>query len=137
MLNANTFIVAHAMCIHPFHFLVPSGPPQNFRISEVSTNFIVLRWEPPLSEDQNGIITGYVVSVTPASSGTPYELTTSATQLVVPSLMPYSVYNFAVAAKTSVGTGPFTTTITQRLEPDGKHSIIVITKLQIILLLGS
>ena len=67
---------------------------------------IVLTWLPPLQA--NGVIQGYIVNVTgltqPELSLTYLPTDTTFT---VTSLHPYYLYQCAVAARTSAGSGPF------------------------------
>ena len=91
-----------------FFFLthtVPSGPPQSVSVVPNSTT-INLNIEEPLPEHQNGIITGYLVSLTQASSGRRQEFSPSRSTITIPSLTPYTRYFITVAAKTINGTGP-------------------------------
>ncbi|KAJ8311643.1 hypothetical protein KUTeg_010998 [Tegillarca granosa] len=39
----------------------PDGPPQNFTLETASSTSIIVRWEPPALELQNGVITGYKI----------------------------------------------------------------------------
>ena len=85
---------------------VPSGPPLSV-VAVLSTPYsITLSWSLPRSTDRNGIITGYTMRVTAASS-TIFQGSTTATSYTVSSLSPYTRYNCSVAAKTIIGTGPF------------------------------
>ena len=38
---------------------VPADPPQNVTLEAASSKSLIVRWEPPPPESQNGIITGY------------------------------------------------------------------------------
>jgi neogenin len=38
---------------------VPADPPQNVTVEAASSKSLIVRWEPPPPESQNGIITGY------------------------------------------------------------------------------
>ena len=101
---------------------VPSGPPQDFEVTQVSVTSVSLAWNSPRPEHRNGLIIGYVVNVMGGADS--YQRTSTATQLTVESLLTYSAYSFAVAARTSVGTGPFSMTITQRTTADSKTQIL-------------
>ena len=108
-----------------FTIIAPSSPPQGIEVSSFSSNFVNLSWSSPRPEHRNGIITGYVINVTLEDTGASYQLTSQTTQLTVESLVPNGLYAFAVAAQTSVGTGPFSMTIMQRT--DRKHTSEVLT----------
>ena len=43
--------------------LVPSSPPRNLGVRNVSSRSVVLRWEEPHQIDWNGDITQYTVSI--------------------------------------------------------------------------
>ena len=68
---------------------------------------VKLSWQPPFIEDQNGVITLYTVNVTSVTAGYMMTLSTSDTELTVTELDPFTLYNFTVAAATSIGSGPF------------------------------
>ena len=38
---------------------VPADPPQNVTVEASSSKSLIVRWEPPPPESQNGVITGY------------------------------------------------------------------------------
>jgi neogenin len=40
------------------HSDVPADPPQNVTVEAASSKAIIVRWEPPPKESQNGVITG-------------------------------------------------------------------------------
>ena len=85
---------------------VPSGAPQSFTAISTGITTISLAWQLPLPEERNGIITGYTVSLSSVSSAETRRLTTTATNLTVTSLTPYTTYECIIAAFTSIGEGP-------------------------------
>ena len=86
--------------------------------SAVSSVSIILTWSPPPEDTQNGVIRLYRVRVLEVDTGTlaMYDLTE--TSLALNSLHPYYVYQCSVAAVT-VGTGPFSDTLSIRTREDG------------------
>ena len=81
-------------------------------------------WDPPLPEQQNGPIVTYtivIVTVETAES----QFTTNDTNLILNSLMPYTTYEWTVAAHTTAGMGPFSSPATVRTSPDGKWVFLV------------
>ena len=76
-------------------------------------------WVIPLPEQQNGPIVGYTVRVVRVDNGDTVEFDTTNTTLMVDSLVPYTSYEWTVAARTSVGTGPFSSPVTERTLQDG------------------
>ena len=100
--------------------VVPSGPPHNLHGAVIAADSITLTWGLPLLEDQNGVITGYVVLVTQANSGRSYQVNSNTTNLNLTSLTPNSLYTFAVAAQTRRGRGPYSNSVTLHTSTDGK-----------------
>lgn len=73
-----------------------------------SHNSIFISWNPPATEDQNGVITGYTVNVTSLRSEETQQFFLMAAQnLSVDSLTPHTTYSCKVAAHTAIGAGPF------------------------------
>ena len=90
----------------------PSGAPQNITVSATSPFEADVSWSPPLDEQQNGIITNYVINVTEDATGEIFQESTSNTSHTIDNnLRPYYTYTFEIAAETSVGLGPFSSGI--------------------------
>ena len=69
---------------------------------------IFLSWDPPLFEEQNGVITGYTVNVTNLRREETLQFAVMDSQnLSIGSLLPHTTYACIVAACTIVGAGPF------------------------------
>ena len=103
-------------CLHP----APETAPLQFRVQVTDSRTLVLSWEPPLPEDRNGIIINYTVNITEMETGTQFQLVTDNTNITAFSLHPYYTYSCTVAAKTSVGLGPYTTPRPVQMPEDGK-----------------
>ncbi len=115
-----------------FYLIAPSGPPKSLSVSVQSAQSIELNWQPPSPSDQNGVITGYIIVVTPLITGISQRLITAVTTtLLVPNLAPYTNYICIVAAMTAIGRGPFTTVITVQTLEAGKL-VIFITRIGMI-----
>ena len=99
----------------------PGSSPQNFNATETSSDSVSLTWDPPEAEQQNGVITGYVINVTVAMTEETFQLISSGNRLTVTveSLMPFTTYNFVIAAQTSAGIGPFSITISAQTDEAG------------------
>ena len=86
----------------------PSGHPLQVAGSSMSPTTILLTWSPPSMSDHNGVLTGYVIQATEIDTQLTIQHTTSvANNFTISSLNPFSNYLCTVAAKTSVGLGPF------------------------------
>ena len=102
-----------------YYATAPNGAPQNYTGEANSSRSAVLTWEPPLVEDQNGIIIGYVINVTVVETGEIFQLFSTTNTLTVNTLSPYTTYICIIAARTSIGLGPFSTTFTVQTPEDG------------------
>ena len=79
-----------------------------------------------MSEDQNGIITGYILNVTSLEMGETEELFTESTGYILDPVRPYTLYSAAVAAQTDVGRGPFSVSISVQTLEDGVFIIKIV-----------
>ena len=100
---------------------MPSGYPQRFEAAATSSKTSTLTWDPPNFEDRNGIIIDYVINITSAHTNETTEYASNTTTLTLTTLSPYTTYYCIVAARTSVGTGPFSSVLRFQTPPDGKQ----------------
>ena len=84
-----------------------------------SSRVILLQWNPPLPTEQNGIIIGYKVNVTPIVGGEKFSYETTEYFLYVLGLEPHTTYECIIAARTSVGMGPFSEIVTVQTSEEG------------------
>lgn len=105
------------------HIIAPSGTPLNFAANANSSRVVILSWEPPQLQQQNGDITGYIVAVIPIIGGERMNYETDEHSLVVEGLLPHTTYECIVAAMTSVGTGPFSRIVTVDTHEEGKYRL--------------
>lgn len=106
------------------YFLAPSGPPLNIVTEVNGSRVILLQWDPPLAQDQNGIIVSYRVNVTSIVGGERFYFETSDNYLSVSGLTPHTIYECIVSAMTRVGTGPFSGIVTVQTSAEGNISLI-------------
>ena len=66
----------------------------------------VLMWDPLPSDQQNGVVTGYVINVTVQETGQTFLLFSNTTTLTVQT-RPFRTFICVIAAQTSAGPGPF------------------------------
>ena len=76
-------------------------------------------WDPPAADEQNGLITEYILNVTEADSGETIQLFSPTTMLAVDILQPFTTYYLIIAASTIVGRGPFSTIVMLQMPEDG------------------
>ena len=113
--------------VQPVH-AVPSAAPQHISVSASTPRSAVVRWRDPPLDDQNGQIVHYVVRYFPAddrSSVREEEVEAAEGQddvieHVVDQLQPFTTYEFAVAAATAAGQGPFSDHSSVTMPQDGK-----------------
>lgn len=93
-----------------------------FTRSIQSSTSITFSWNPPRSEDQNGRITAYTISITETGSGSTMQRVVPGLQttITVSSLLPFTAYFCSIAASTTVGSGPFSTILTVNTPEDSK-----------------
>ena len=110
-------------CYYHLNFcpVVPTGPPQGVEVQSETSTTLVLSWQPPAPENQNGIIVHYKVNITEMETGRLLSFTAvNTTTLSVSTLHPFYTYTCIVAAVT-VGIGPYSTTVEVELPEDGKE----------------
>ena len=110
-------------CYYHLNFcpVVPSGPPQGVEVQSETSTTLVLSWQPPAPENQNGIIVHYKVNITEMETGRLLSFTAvNTTTLSVNMLHPFYTYTCIVAAVT-VGIGPYSATVEVELPEDGKE----------------
>ena len=86
----------------------PNSPPHNYAGVALSSRSIVLTWDPPPAEQQNGIITGYLVNVTELETGEVTAMFTESHNVTLYPLQPFTTYGTLVSAQTVAGRGPTT-----------------------------
>ena len=90
------------------HTTAPSSPPSNYTAVALSSRSILLTWDAPPVEGQNGIITGYTVNITELETREVSTMFTESHNLTLYSLQPFTTYGFLVSAQTVGGRGPAT-----------------------------
>ena len=92
----------------------------------MSSRFISLTWDPPLFEEQNGVITGYIINVTELETEESFELFSGSENLTADFVRPFSTYIFKIAGQTAVGTGTFSDPITIMTLEDGRNPLYLV-----------
>ena len=115
--------------------LVPSDIPENISVTVNSSRSIILSWERPLSEEENGVLlvyhviiietqiyyldNGVVTTLAQTYLNTTYDILEEHTQFIE-ELHPDYDYTVRIAAATAIGIGPFSDAITVRTYMDGE-----------------
>uniref|UniRef100_A0A671QUG2 Neogenin-like n=1 Tax=Sinocyclocheilus anshuiensis TaxID=1608454 RepID=A0A671QUG2_9TELE len=89
---------------------VPSAPPQNMTVEVLNSKSIMVRWQPPPADAQNGEITGYKIRYRKGTKKSEAAEITSGSQLyqLIDGLQRGTEYMLRVSAITVNGTGPAT-----------------------------
>ena len=102
----------------------PSAPPQEVKCSSQGSTNILVSWQPPPTELQNGIITKYAVQYS-ATEGEDTatrqisDIPPETTQYLLENLEKWTEYRVTVTAHTDVGPGPESLPQLIRTEEDG------------------
>ena len=108
-----------------------AAPTDLMSFSDTSTS-LSFSWSEPPCGDRGGIITGYTYKLTQVGSMMPDNvegLTDSSNRMVMISgLIPYTDYSFQVAANTSQGMGPLSSSLNTRTTEGGKLRKPCLTK---------
>ena len=105
------------------YIAAPSAAPVQLSIRLLSPESLFVSWLPPTTEEQNGVIRSYSVSVQNIATANLTLWTSSLLNITIESLHPYYEYKIAVAAKT-VALGPYSSFETVTMPESG----IFITK---------
>ena len=85
----------------------PSDGPASVTASTVTTNSITVQWEEVPCLHRNGEITGYTVVARTSGEVVKLVEVDDGREATISGLNPRTIYNVAVAAINSAGTGPF------------------------------
>ena len=102
---------------------MPSSPPENLTGKALNSEEVLLMWELPHPQHQNGIITGFIINITALETGATIHTSTTYKNVTLRSLRPFTTYSCIVAARTSVGLGPFSITVTVQTLEDGMNNL--------------
>ncbi len=103
---------------------VPSGPPQDEVIHNITAKSVTFSYNPPLAHEQNGIITKYKIELTNLDLGIKSHYELSDQKLLIENLKPYTVYEITIAGRTAIGYGPFSQQKTFRTLESGKGNFL-------------
>ena len=98
------------------HWCSVSGPtaaPDGVTIGNIGPNHAELSWSEPHSDDHNGIIRFYTVTIVEEETSTNFSLVSTSTSILLTDLHPFYSYNVSVAAVTT-SPGPVSPTLTFR-----------------------
>ena len=102
---------------------VPSGAPMNLTVVALNSSTTQVSWDPPLSETQNGPISGYVVQIIGINTDEDFEIQSyeGPNTFTVSNLHPFYAYAYTIAA-IGTGIGPYSTALVFQMPEEGKQS---------------
>ena len=101
------------------YYAVPSGSPRAVVATAVTSTTVVIVWNLPEFDLQNGFVRYYNVSVVEQMTGKSIWFLENDTQITVNGLHPYHYYSVQVAMAT-IGIGPFSEPVLVQLMESGK-----------------
>ncbi|KAG8454511.1 hypothetical protein GDO86_000939 [Hymenochirus boettgeri] len=101
----------------------PSAPPRNVKCVSTRSTTMLVSWQPPPAESQNGVLAGYCVrySALDAEDSKPKEvkgIPPETTQIMLEGLEKWTVYRITVVAHTEIGPGPESSPVVIRTDED-------------------
>lgn len=96
----------------------PSGIPRSVVAVAVTTRSILVTWDAPPADQQNGALQYYLVMVLAQQTLATLSLNSTSTSLTIPNLHPAYVYSIEVAAAT-VSVGPYSNALSITTPDDG------------------
>ena len=86
---------------------VPSGSPKNPRATVLNSTSVIIEWNPPDLDQQNGVIKFYKIAARRLGNEIEHKLSDSinTNSIILTGLYPYSEYTYEVSAVT-IGPGP-------------------------------
>ena len=107
-------------------YTAPSSPPQDIEVSGDDPGSLIVSWQPPLEDNCNGPITGYVIQYARVGlNDNMIENVPNGTTLTIPGLFAHVEYSVTMAAVNAKGTGPFSKPVVATSGEDGGLNYIV------------
>ena len=104
-----------------FCFTAPITSPEDIITTATTPSTALLSWDELDMGQQNGVIMGYVINITVLQTGETLQVFSNTTSLLLEQLRPFTFYSCIIAAQTSAGIGPFSTTIMFQTEEAGMY----------------
>ena len=98
---------------------VPSGTPQSIQAQPIDSRSLLLAWEPPLVQEQNGVIQEYLINISVVETGDEFQYRSTNTTLIVEDLHPHYIYSLVISAVT-ISPGPYSEVYTVQMPEDGR-----------------
>ena len=105
----------------------PSSPPTEVQVTSVGRREATITWQPPIFDDQNGVIIYYQLIVSQSQFEIPnIVVNVNITSHTLTNLEEHVDYTVVVAAATQIGIGPFSSAVNFTTLQDGKPQLLTI-----------
>ena len=102
----------------------PSSPPTEVQVTYVGKREATFKWQPPVFEDQNGVIAYYQLIASQSQFEIPdTTVDANTTSRTLTNLEEHVEYTVVVAAATCIGVGPFSSAVNFTTQQDGKNTV--------------
>ena len=106
------------------YFTVPTGPPQNIALTDVTSTSLNISWNPPLFSERNGLIIRYDITFEELPTNNITKYNTSDNSIYITNLHPYYNHSFICSAATIIGSGPLSSKDIFLTSEDGTSFVI-------------
>ena len=89
-------------------------------VRNISSESVIVTWDPPHYSERNGVISRYDIKFTDAELEAISQIVSIYNYIEISSLTPFTTYFTFVSASTSVGMGPFGTSLSFTTLEDGE-----------------
>ena len=90
--------------------IAPVSSPREISASLITSTSFVLSWLPPVEEDINGIVTGYIINMTVDETQESFTLNATTTNITIANLHPFYTHSCIITCVT-VAEGPYSDSI--------------------------
>ena len=113
-------IFTHTTYDPPCASITVTSAPNVSQSVDITDTTVILNWTEPAVP--NGVVTGYVITVTNGVTGEVFTVNTTDTEFEVTGLTPYTNYTFTVAAVNGAGVGNASNPVTVQTAEGGVYS---------------
>ena len=118
-----------ALCIA--YYAVPSSPPVGLSVIALTAEDLLVSWQAPPKELQNGVIRFYTIRLLTVATETLTFQNSSLLNVTIESLHPHFEYKISVAANT-VGLGPYSPEMIVIMPESGLITLLFICRYSVV-----
>lgn len=102
----------------------PGVSPTNISTVFLDSRTLLLSWDPPPSDQINGVIDFYTIAIFEAESMTNFAFESNISTITLNDLHPFYTYTFQISAST-VSAGPLSDPLVVQMPADGQYVYVV------------